>query len=119
MKILSTALAPPICGTDVSPQIINKAIKEFLPILIEKIQRISSKDLDHQKHPSKKPFSILRKGGWLGYKKVKKESFLKNFFEIEILSFHNFSLEEFSKSYFPSKVLQRNKLEKTTSTIKI
>ena len=24
LKILSTALAPPVCGTDVSPQIINK-----------------------------------------------------------------------------------------------
>ncbi len=50
MKILSTALAPPICGTDVSPQIINKAIKEFLPILIEKISELNFRARDISLH---------------------------------------------------------------------
>jgi len=47
---LSTALAPPICGTDVSPQIINKAIKEFLPILIEKISELNFRARDISLH---------------------------------------------------------------------
>ncbi len=50
LKILSTALAPPICGTDVSPQIINKAIKEFLPILIEKISELNFRARDISLH---------------------------------------------------------------------
>ena len=47
---MSTALAPPICGTDVSPQIINKAIKEFLPILIEKISELNFRARDISLH---------------------------------------------------------------------
>lgn len=29
LKILSTALAPPVCGTDVSPKLISKITNEF------------------------------------------------------------------------------------------
>lgn len=50
LKILSTALAPPICGSDVSPQIINKAIKEFLPILISKISELNYRARDISLH---------------------------------------------------------------------
>ncbi|KAM3136863.1 hypothetical protein pb186bvf_011122 [Paramecium bursaria] len=41
LKILSTGLAPPVCGTDVSPAIVNKVLKEFSPILVEKIQELN------------------------------------------------------------------------------
>lgn len=50
LKILSTALAPPICGKDVTPQIVNKAIKEFLPILIEKISELNFRARDISLH---------------------------------------------------------------------
>mmetsp|Transcript_19087 Transcript_19087/g.16407 ORF Transcript_19087/g.16407 Transcript_19087/m.16407 type:complete len:100 (-) Transcript_19087:760-1059(-) len=50
LKILSTALAPPICGTDVSPQLINKVLKEFLPILIEKISELNYRARDISLH---------------------------------------------------------------------
>lgn len=36
LKIMTVALAPPICGDDVPPSMINKAIQKFLAILIEK-----------------------------------------------------------------------------------
>ena len=50
LKILSTALAPPVCGTDVSPTIINKVLKEFLPILIEKITELNFRARDISLH---------------------------------------------------------------------
>jgi len=50
LKILSTALAPPICGKDVSPQIINKVLKEFLPILITKISELNYRARDISLH---------------------------------------------------------------------
>lgn len=31
---MSVALAPPICGDDVSPALINKSVQKFLAILI-------------------------------------------------------------------------------------
>ena len=33
---MTKALAPPICGDDVPPALINKSIQKFLTILIEK-----------------------------------------------------------------------------------
>ena len=50
LKILSTTLAPPICGSDVSPQVINKAIKEFLPILLSKISELNYRARDISLH---------------------------------------------------------------------
>ncbi|CAD8106995.1 unnamed protein product [Paramecium primaurelia] len=50
LKILSTALAPPVCGTDVSPAIINKVLKEFTPILIEKISELNFRARDISLH---------------------------------------------------------------------
>lgn len=46
LKILRVAFAPPVCGTDVSPQLINKALKEFLPILLSKIEELNSRARD-------------------------------------------------------------------------
>jgi len=43
LKILGTSLAPPICGPDVSPAMINKAIKDFVPVLMEKIAEMNSR----------------------------------------------------------------------------
>lgn len=43
LKIFGTSLAPPICGPDVSPAMINKAIKDFVPILISKIEEMNSR----------------------------------------------------------------------------
>lgn len=43
LKILATSLAPPICGPDVSPAMINKAIKDFVPILMEKVAEMNSR----------------------------------------------------------------------------
>lgn len=50
LKILSTALAPPVCGSDVSPVLINKILKEFLPILLEKIAELNFRARDISMH---------------------------------------------------------------------
>lgn len=50
LKILSTALAPPVCGKDVSPKLINKILKEFTPILIEKISELNYRARDISLH---------------------------------------------------------------------
>lgn len=50
LKILSTALAPPVCGRDVSPKLINKILKEFTPILIEKISELNYRARDISLH---------------------------------------------------------------------
>jgi centrosomal protein CEP104 len=34
LKIMTVALAPPICGDDVPPALINKSIQKFLSILV-------------------------------------------------------------------------------------
>ena len=39
LKIMSVALAPPICGEDVPPSLINKSVQKFLSIIIEKSTR--------------------------------------------------------------------------------
>ncbi len=36
LKIISIALAPPICGDDVPVAVINKSLQKLMPILIEK-----------------------------------------------------------------------------------
>jgi centrosomal protein CEP104 len=36
LKIMTVALAPPICGEDVPPSLINKSIQKFLSILVDK-----------------------------------------------------------------------------------
>ncbi len=50
LKILSTALAPPVCGTDVSPLVINKVMKEFTPILLSKIEELNFRARDISLH---------------------------------------------------------------------
>jgi centrosomal protein CEP104 len=50
LKILSTALAPPVCGNDISPQIINKVLKEFIPILIAKVSELNYRARDISLH---------------------------------------------------------------------
>ncbi|KAL4438288.1 hypothetical protein ABPG74_009711 [Tetrahymena malaccensis] len=50
LKILSTALAPPVCGTDVSPKMINQVLKEFTPMLIEKISELNFRSRDISLH---------------------------------------------------------------------
>ena len=69
LKILSTALAPPVCGKDVSPKLINKVLKEFTPLLIEKISELNYRARDISlhtllsvyKHPAAK-LNILMEG---------------------------------------------------------
>ena len=36
LKIISIALAPPICGDDVPAGVINKSLQKLMPILIDK-----------------------------------------------------------------------------------
>lgn len=36
LKIITIALAPPICGDDVPAAVINKSLQKLMPILIEK-----------------------------------------------------------------------------------
>jgi centrosomal protein CEP104 len=36
LKIMSLALAPPICGEDVPVALINKTLQKLMPILIDK-----------------------------------------------------------------------------------
>lgn len=43
LNILSTCLAPPVCGDDIDPAIVNKVLKEFVPILIKKISELNFK----------------------------------------------------------------------------
>lgn len=50
LKIITTALVPPVCGTDVSPQIINKVLKEFTPILVLKIEELNYRARDISLH---------------------------------------------------------------------
>jgi len=39
-----------VCGTDVSPQVINKTLKEFCPILIHKIEELNYRARDISLH---------------------------------------------------------------------
>lgn len=50
LKILTTALAPPVCGTDVSPQMVNKVLNEFVPILLDKISEYNFRARDVSLH---------------------------------------------------------------------
>lgn len=50
LKILSTALSPPVCGTDVSPKTINNCVKEFIPLLVEKIAELNFRSRDISMH---------------------------------------------------------------------
>jgi centrosomal protein CEP104 len=50
LKIISTALAPPICGNDVSPQTVNKVLKEFTPLLLLKIEELNYRARDISLH---------------------------------------------------------------------
>jgi centrosomal protein CEP104 len=63
LKILQQALAPPICGPDVTPHMVNQTLKEFAPVLIGKTQELNSKAsevslatlLSIYKHPAAEP----------------------------------------------------------------
>ncbi|MCQ2820067.1 MAG: hypothetical protein MJ252_22600 [archaeon] len=46
LKILQTCLAPPICGNDIEPNVIQKAVREFLPIYLKKIAEFNDKQRD-------------------------------------------------------------------------
>ncbi|KRX06659.1 Armadillo-type fold [Pseudocohnilembus persalinus] len=50
LKILSTALSPPVCGTDVSPKLINQCLKEFIPLFLEKIAELNFRSRDITMH---------------------------------------------------------------------
>jgi len=50
LKLLTTALAPPICGTDVTPKLIVKVLSEFTPTLINKISEMNSRARDISMH---------------------------------------------------------------------
>lgn len=50
LKILSTALAPPVCGNDVSPRLVQKVLGEFAPILIGKVSEMNLRSRDISLH---------------------------------------------------------------------
>lgn len=50
LRILTTCLAPPICGNDIQPAIIDKVLSEFAPILIKKIGELNFKARDVSLH---------------------------------------------------------------------
>lgn len=50
LRILTTCLAPPVCGDDIQPAIVNKVLTEFAPILIEKISELNFKARDVSLH---------------------------------------------------------------------
>lgn len=50
LKILTTCLAPPICGDDIPIQVIERVLTEFAPILIKKIQELKVKARKESMH---------------------------------------------------------------------
>ncbi len=46
LKLLSTTLAKPVRGPQVDSVLINKALKKFAPILIQKIQELNARARD-------------------------------------------------------------------------
>ena len=50
LKLLTTALVPPICGSDVAPKTIIKVLSEFTPTLINKISEMNSRARDISMH---------------------------------------------------------------------
>lgn len=46
LKVLQTAMAPPICGEDIPPKVINNAIKFFVPLLLDKISELNYRARD-------------------------------------------------------------------------
>lgn len=45
---MTVALAPPICGDDVPPALVNKSIQKFINILIEKGMRIDKYSIGNE-----------------------------------------------------------------------
>jgi len=43
---LQTALQPPICGEDISPKVVNNAVKFFVPLLLEKVSELNYRARD-------------------------------------------------------------------------
>lgn len=50
LKILQTALQPPICGDDIPHKIINNALKPFIRMLIDKISELNFRARDISLH---------------------------------------------------------------------
>ena len=50
LRIVSTILAPPICGADISANIINQSIKPFIPMLVNKISELNYRARDISLH---------------------------------------------------------------------
>ena len=46
LKILQTAMAPPICGDDIPHKVINNSVKPFIELLIEKISELNYRARD-------------------------------------------------------------------------
>ncbi len=43
-------MAPPVCGSDISPALINKVLSQFVPILISKIEELNFRARDISMH---------------------------------------------------------------------
>jgi centrosomal protein CEP104 len=50
LKLLQTAMAPPICGEDIPFKVINQAVKPFIHMLIEKISELNYRARDISLH---------------------------------------------------------------------
>lgn len=50
LKILQTAMAPPVCGDDIPLKVINNAVKPFIQLLIDKISELNYRARDVSLH---------------------------------------------------------------------
>ena len=46
IKILVNCLSPPLCGNDIEPQVIQKSISQFIPLIINKISQTNMRQRD-------------------------------------------------------------------------
>lgn len=60
IQMIATCLSPPICGNDIPPTHIQKQIRHFIPLIIQKISELNMRQRDHSliiligifKHPA-------------------------------------------------------------------
>lgn len=46
LKILQTAMQPPVCGDDIPHKVVNKTVSPFIPLLIDKITELNFRSRD-------------------------------------------------------------------------
>ena len=50
LKVMITAMSPPVCDNKVTPKMVNEAMKSFIPILITKVSELNSRARDVSMH---------------------------------------------------------------------